>query len=140
MSVKTETSPFYDDEGLTVYPTNQLLCIFDKAAQVDEVLEALYTMGYTKNAIALITGEAGVEKIDVEANNFGLGGHIIRALQHMGGEHQAYQNYEAAMLRGDYVLAIPIEIEEERDRIVELYKAHQGHYINYFDNFSVNTL
>ncbi len=132
MSIKTERSPFHDEDTFLAYPLNHLFCVVDTQAQVDEILEGLYDLGYAEQAVNVATGQEAVERVDIDGQHSGIRGRIVRAVQHLGGEYEAMETYVSAMSAGRFVVTAPVDNDEDRDAVVALYKEHGAEKLAHF--------
>jgi len=140
MSKKTQPSPYHDESKLVIYPTSYVFCIIDTEADKDKIVEGLKTMGYIDEAFVVGTGTASAEAMDVDGSHHGLRGRIVRALQNIGEEHEAIENYANAMKEDKFVVGAPTDDIANRDEVVKLYKAHAAYYVNYCGTGSITTL
>ena len=140
MTIKTERSPFFDDDQFLAYPMNRLFGIVETRAQVDAILEGLYAMGYSEQAVNAATGDEAVERVDMDGERSGLRGRIVRAIQHLGGEYEAMQNYMAAMSAGRWVVTVPVDDDEERAEIIALFEQHGAERLAHFKKALVEYL
>ena len=140
MNIKTESSPFLDEDTFLAYPMHRLFCIVDSRDQVDAILEGLYAMGYAEQAVNAATGKEAVERVDMDGDNSGIRGRIVRAIQHLGGEYEAMQTYMTAMEAGRWVVTAPVDNDEDRDAVVALYKEHGAEKLAHFKKAVVEYL
>jgi hypothetical protein len=132
MSIKTERSPFFDEDTFLAYPTHHVFGVVDSRPQVDAILEGLYALGYAEHAVNAATGKDAVEGVDLEGERSGLRGRIVRAVQHLGGEYEAMQNYVAALEAGRYVVTAPADDDEDREAVVALFAEHGAEQLAHF--------
>lgn len=132
MSIKTERSPFFDEDSFSAYPTHVIFGVVDSRAQADAILEGLYALGYAEQAVNAVAGHEAVESVDLEGERAGLRGRLVRALQRLGGEYRAMEHYVADLEAGRHVVTAPADNDEDRDAVVALFKEHGAERIAHF--------
>ena len=132
MSIKTERSPFFDEDTFSAYPTNLVFGVVDSRAQADAILEGLYALGYTEQAVNALAGPEAAEGLDLDGDRAGLRGRFVRAIQRLGGEYRALEHYVADLESGKHVVTAPADTDEDRDAVVALFKEHGAHRMAHF--------
>lgn len=140
MSRKKQSSPYHNDKFFLAYPAHRIFGIIEDEASVEKVKEALYGLGYSEQAVVADTGADAVKRVDAEGAHSGVRGRLTRAMQHLGGEAEIFKRYSLAMQHGKYVISAPIDTDEDRDAVADLFRMHGASQINFFGKGSVESL
>ncbi len=140
MSLKTKSSPYHNEKAFLAYPINRLFGVVNKQEQADKILEGLYALGYSEKAVNVATGQEAADRVDLDGSHSGLRGRVVRAMQHLGGEYAITKSYEAATLAGQYVVAAPIDNDEDKAAVVALFKENGAENMAFFKKNVVEDL
>ena len=67
-------------------------------------------------------------------------GWITRLFRTLGDEQEELRDYERAVIDGGYLIAVPADAGEEKQRIADVFTAAGGEQIRYYDRNTVERL
>lgn len=132
-------NPDESGDGRLSYPTHQVLSVFHNATGATAALKELADAGIPLDTITVYHGEAGAETLTATAEG-GSGGWVTRLIRTFGGEQEGIREYEQAVIDGGYLLSVPAETDEEKERVRDLVKANGGEYLRYYGRGVVEDL
>lgn len=119
----------------------RLLGVFDTPKAAAEAGPAIEALGVPRDAIEFFTGADGAAAFDGSGASHGLFGRLYRAIQFtLVDQTPDFAYYEAAARLGRVVLSVKSRNEAQMRRIVEVMRAHGGHFINNFGLFTTEEL
>ena len=127
------------------YPLRRVVGVFEDQGQVDRFSAALQQSGVAEDRIAVLHGEADAERLDLEGDDHGLRGRLIRALQAISdSELQHLHRYAAHLRAGDHVVGVEVSDDEDQQdddvkRAVEALRAAGATFVNYYDESYVQS-
>jgi hypothetical protein len=104
----------------------------------ERAFKSLLGAGFAPDSIAVLHGEQDACRLDVEGDEHGLGGKLIRALQAALSNDLDHVQLHAARLRaGDDVVGVAVGDDEEAgERAVDALRTTGAAFINYYgDNY-----
>jgi hypothetical protein len=121
--------------------TGQLFAVVDDPVNAPEIITELGRMGVDSNQVTLLRGTEGAARIDAIGERGGLGGRMRQAVSFtLADQMPDFVLYEAAVLDGRSVLAMPVESDELKRAIVGLLRGRGAHFINYYGRFATEEL
>ena len=115
----------------------RLLGVFDTVAAVADARAAIEAAGVAPDRLEVFAGDDGAAAFDGSGRSHGLFGRLYRAVQFtLVDQTPDFAYYEAAARLGRVVLSVKPKDEAQMRRIVEVMRAHGGHFINYFGRFT----
>lgn len=115
------------------YPRRRVLAVFDTPSAADRAAAALEASGIQRSATDRYVGASDADRFDATGQRHGPLARILRATQFsLMDQLPAMAWYEAALREGKIVLAVRTGNRPETLRVVEVLRAHGGHFINHF--------
>ncbi len=131
------------DSKFVFNPTNKVIGIIDDASDAKAALLDLRAVGFTAEALELLTGEEGAQRIDLSGEEREVSVHIIGLTQ----KPQAYYDapglvtqIEQELKAGHYGIGVGTTDSEARERVRKILKSHGGHYINFYGTWAAEAL
>lgn len=124
-------------------PTNKVIGIIDDADDAKAALSDLRTAGFTVEELELLTNEEGAQRIDLSGEEREVPVHII------GSAQQPQQYYDAPKIAsqieqelkaGHYGIGVGEKDREAREKVREILKSHNGHFINFYGRWAAEAL
>jgi hypothetical protein len=114
------------------HPVSTVVGIIDQPERAQAALEALHTLGFPKDAVAVICGPQGARQLNVQPQRLGLLRRIAQIVQ-PSGEHQLLPDtrHIAAIQDGHLCVCVNVETLPQRESARQAIKAHGGHTITY---------
>jgi hypothetical protein len=123
------------------YPTDKIVGIIDDPADLEAALRDLTAAGFTTDDIEVLTGEEGAHRIDVEGDKHGVFACIVRSIQKLGNYESAHlKRHEQELLAGHFGVGVTAKKEEDREKVREILKSHNGHFINFYGTWAMQKL
>lgn len=120
-------------------PTDKVIGIIDDASDAKAALLDLRAVGFTAEALELLTDEGGAQRIDLT----GVSIHIIGSTQKPQGYYDApglVSQIEQELKAGHYGIGVGANDSEARERVRAILKSHGGHFINYYGKWMAEAL
>jgi hypothetical protein len=123
------------------YPTDKVVGIIDDPDDAEAALSDLEVAGFTAEEIEVLTGEEGAHRIDPTGRKHGLLPRIVRSIQKLGNyESDHVMRHEQELLAGHFGIGVTAKKEEDRERVRQILKAHNGHFINFYGRWAMQRL
>jgi hypothetical protein len=121
--------------------TGQLFGVVDDPTDAPRVIAALAGSGIDANEIRLLRGDEGAARLDARGEVTGVLGRLRQALAFtMVDQMPDFFLYEAALLDGRAVLAVPIGSDAVKGAAVERMRELGVHFINLYARFATEEL
>lgn len=132
----------HDHSDFIFYPTNKVVGIVDDPDDAAAALRDLRAAGFTAEEIEVLTGEEGAHRIDTTGEGHGPLARGVRALQKLLGDYEPVhvRRHEQELLAGHYGIGVTARDQEARERVREILKAHNGHFINFYGVWALEVL
>jgi len=131
----TETSDFI------YYPTNKVVGIIDDPDDAEAAVSDLEAAGFTADEIEILTGQEGAHRIDSTGRKHGLLPRIVRTIQKLGNyELDHIRRHEQELLAGHFGIGVTAKEEDHRERVRQILKSHNGHFINFYGEWAMQRL
>jgi hypothetical protein len=120
------------------YPRQLVVGVVAGDAGRRRASEALEAAGFAPDRFVMLHGEEDARRLDVEGDEHGLAGRLVRALQAVSSADLDHVRHHAAHLRsGHLVVGVAVgEDEDAKQRAVDALRAAGGHFVNYYaDNY-----
>jgi hypothetical protein len=115
----------------------RLLAVLDAPAELDAVIRALAETGIVAPKVEIFSGDDGAAAFDGSGAGHGALARLLRTVQFtLMDQMPDFAYYEAAARQGRSVMSVKPRNEAEMRRIVDVLRAHRGHFINYFGRFT----
>jgi hypothetical protein len=104
--------------------------VIDDNTDVQFALNDLDSIGFSKEAILVFSGERGAEEIG-HIGGTGLVGQLRRAAaDYVGNAREVTERHKEEAARGHHVMMVPIDGLEPATRVRHMLQAHGGHDIH----------
>ena len=115
----------------------RLLAVFDAPEAAAEAARATEALGVAPDRIEVYAGNDGAAAFDGSGGSHGLLGRLYRAIQFtLVDQAPDFTYYEAATRQGRVVLSVKPKGDKQMRAIVDVMRAHGGHFINWFGLFA----
>jgi hypothetical protein len=120
------------------YPRGSVVGVLTDDATFDDARQRLERSGFGADRCAVLHGDEGLARIDVEGRAHGSVGHIKRWLQGAlsdDGDH--VRRYVEYLRAGDYVVGVSVgDDEAAKQRAAEAFRAARAEVLDYYgDNY-----
>jgi hypothetical protein len=130
-----------ENEPRLIFPKHSVVGVIDTAEQVSQALDALRAAGFDESSVHVISGDHAIELIDQSGSGHGLRGRLTRMTQAMFGmEMEHTERHVAEVEAGHFLVLVPSHDGETATRISDVLAAQGGHFINYYTNWTAQTL
>ena len=106
-------------------------------------LRELRAAGFTAEEVELLTDEEGAQRIDLTGEGREVVVHIIRSTQQPQDYYDApriVRQIEQELKAGHYGIGVGANEREPRERVREILKSHNGHFINFYGQWAAEAL
>jgi hypothetical protein len=135
-------NPFSPSITGTIYPTDYMTGIIYDLEDAEKAVEALEQAGFDAKQIVLFTSQQALEKLQESQKQQSLlrkiMGVIASVASDTAGEY--YLLYEKAAREGQHILNIYAPTPELQNHAHTILKAHHGHTIKFFGQWTVKDL
>jgi hypothetical protein len=124
-------------------PTNKVIGIIDDAGDTKAALQDLSAAGFTAGEVELLTDEEGAQRIDLTGEGREVLVHIISSTQHPQHYYDApglIGQIEQELKAGHFGIGVGAKETEVRERVREILKSHNGHFINFYGRWAAEAL
>jgi hypothetical protein len=123
------------------YPTDKVVGIIDDPDDAEAALSDLEVAGFTAEEIEVLTGEEGAHRIDPTGRKHGVLPRIVRCIQKLGNyESDHVTRHEQELLAGHFGIGVTAKKEEDREKVRDILKSHNGHFINFYGKWAMQRL
>ena len=104
-------------------------------------LAELGRIGVDTRQVTLLRGPEGAARIDATGARSGIGARLRQAVSFtLADQMPDFVLYEAAVLAGRSVLAVPVDSDAVKQTIVRLLRERGAHFINFYGRFATEEL
>jgi hypothetical protein len=124
-------------------PTNKVIGIIDDARDAKAALLDLSAAGFTAEEVELLTDEKGSQQIDLTGQGREVSVHVIRSTQQPQDYYDApkiVRQIAQELKAGHYGIGVGAKETEVREKVREILKAHNGHFINFYGLWAAEAL
>jgi hypothetical protein len=120
------------------YPTGNVVGVLADAASLEDARRRLEESGFEADGVQVLHGEEGLAQIDVEGEEHGKKGGLMRRLQSAlsdDGEH--VRRYTEYLRDGRYVVGVRVgEDEAAKQRAADALRGAHSEFLNFYaENF-----
>ena len=119
-------------EGLITAPENHVIAQMDTPEAVAAAVDELAQAGFDRDAIFVLCGTKGAERLDVSGHDHGLKGRIYRIVERMGDEREMMllpiQEHLGA---GGLVIFVPVD-DDTKGPAAQILGGQGGHAMAHF--------
>ena len=110
------------------YPRRSVVGVVDDPLRADAALQSLLAAGTAVDDVEVLTGTAGLHRLDPDGREHGLRGWLYRLSQGLGDwEHEIFHRLGGELRAGHTILAIHHRGAHERLRAERVLHARQAH-------------
>ena len=118
---------------MITYPTNRLLGVIDDPATTPAVVDALDAAGFARDGVVVLAGETGRDQLGRLGHDPNVLSRVVRLFQFfLMDQTPDFLVYEAAILDGRAVIAVPVAARERMLTASKVLVRHGGHFLNHF--------
>ncbi len=130
-----------ENPDFIAYPSNKVVGFIDDPSDTQAALRDLNAAGFTADEIEVLTGEQGARRIDVTGREHGPLARIVRSIQKLGDyESKHVRRHEKELLAGHFGIGVTAKRESDRQKVWQILKSHNGHFINYYGEWAMEIL
>ena len=119
-------------DRLLAYPTNQITGLMDAPDAVAAAIDELVRAGFPHEQISVLCGEIGAQRVDPTGRHHGLRGRLIRLTEHVGQEHEIWQQYAGHVVSGGFAVTVPARDHHQAGMAARVLHHHGGHHLVHF--------
>jgi hypothetical protein len=138
-----DTSDKSANSEFSFNPTNKVVGIIDDPSDAKAALRDLRAAGFTAEEVELLTDEEGAQRIDLTGEGRKVLVHIIRSTQQPQDYYDApriVRQIEQELKAGHYGIGVGAKETEAREKVREILKSHNGHFINFYGQWAAEAL
>ena len=123
------------------YPDRAVVAVIDDTPRAEAAASDLRGAGIDTDAITVLQGPEGADRIDGMGRAHGLGSRLRRLLAFtVMDQLPDFVLYERALREGRSVLIVRAPKDEDKRRAHDILRAHGGHFANYYGRFATEEL
>ncbi len=116
-----------------VRATGQLFAVVDQPAAAPDIVRRLSAGGIDTANVTMLRGSEGAARIDATGARTGVRARLRQILSFTRVDQRPdFVLYEAAVLDGRTVLAVPISSEEDRLAAIRVVREAGAHFVNFY--------
>lgn len=120
-------------DGFELQPTNNVTAELIDLSSAQALAVKLEGHEIKKDAISVYLGQEGLEMIDLEGENHGMYGFILRSIQHLSHEWKIHESAQEALENGKVLVSIQTDGSDEQiSTVVEALKERDADGIVYW--------
>jgi hypothetical protein len=117
-----------------------MLAVFDNHPEANAAVRDLAELGIDSSRITVLRGEEGARRLDARGES-GLWAKARQAISFaLVDQMPDFVLYEAALLDGRTVLAVPAGRKSLKRKVVDRLRARGAHFVNYFGRFATEEI
>jgi hypothetical protein len=117
-------------------PRNKLVGIVDTPEEVQSAIVELNNAGFGEDAIDVLCGKEGAERLDVTGEKHGPLARLYRFVE----QAKNLREYQQDLLSGHFLIAIEAAEEDKRAQALTILRSHGGHRVNFYGKWAVEGL
>jgi hypothetical protein len=123
------------------YPADKVLGILSTPEELYTAVTELNNAGFQKEQLQVLCGEKGAERLDTTGEGHGFLARLYRFVEKFGDmESKHLSGYKSELLGGHLLLAVDVSDEDDRTRVLDVFKAHGGHRVNFYGKWTIEGL
>jgi hypothetical protein len=123
-----------------LFPYNSVVAVIDDAAHLEAAVDALLAGGFAEADVGILSGAAGVQRIDAKGERKGLLARLFRIVDRLGEEHEHTARHVDALEAGSFVVVVAVPDDAAKARAHAALATHGGHFINYYSHWQTEDL
>jgi hypothetical protein len=100
-------------DSFITYPTNCIVCVIDKASDVDSLLRELNSHGYFEDEVRILFSKKGAERLDPDGRDHGKLAKLYRLMETAALESKTLREFYAELMNGHLVFMVHTDDHEE---------------------------
>lgn len=132
-----------DNSQFTFEPTNKVVGIIDDTSDAKDALRDLTAAGFDARDVELLTDEEGKRRINPSDDEYEVLVHVFRSTQKVPAYYDApglLERIEKELTDGHYLVGVYAKEPASRERVREILKEHNGHFINFYGRWAAEAL
>jgi hypothetical protein len=121
-------------------PADKVIGIVNTPKELYAAVTELNNAGFQKEQLQVLCGEKGAKRLDTTGEGHGFLARLYRFVETFGAESRHLSEYESELLGGHFLLAVDISDEDDRRRVLDIFKAHGGHRVNFYGKWTIEGL
>jgi hypothetical protein len=113
-------------------PRHRLMARFPGLDRVAPAFAALHKAGLETDQAYVVSGDEGIRRLDPTGEHHGLKGRLVRAVQFMASYGELIREDAEFLGAGGVIVTIPAEDPADRERIEDVFRAHEASRMVYF--------
>ncbi len=110
--------------------------IVNTAEELQATVVELNNVGFGEDAIDVLCGKEGADRLDVTGEKHGLLARLYRFV----GQAKNLREYHQDLLNGHFLIAIEASKEDERAQAFAILQSHGGRRINFYGKWSIKKM
>ena len=129
------------DSDFILYPTNKVIGIIDDPNDCKAALKDLKDAGFTANEIEVLSGEEDARRLDPTGEQHGPLARFVRWIEKAGDmEIEHVTRHEQEVQAGHFGIGVQAKEPEAREKVLQILKAHNGHFINFYGHWAIEMM
>ena len=127
----------------TFDPTNKVVGSIDAAGDAKDAMRDLTAAGFVTSEVELLTDQEGAARIDMSGDEAMAHVHIFDSTQKVPAFYDSpviVRRVEEELRASHYLIGVVASDGEARERVREILKSHNGHFINFYGRFAAEGL
>lgn len=116
------------------------MAVIDDPAHLEEAVHSLVKSGFDEADVGILSGAAGVQRIDAKGERKGLLARLFRIVDRLGEEHEHTARHVDALQAGSFVVVVAAPDDGSKARAHAALATHGGHFINYYSRWQTENL
>ena len=136
-----EYTDLNEKDNFLRYPTNKVVGMVSTPEELHAAILELNKAGFGEDAISVLCGEEGADRLDLTGKNHGPLARLYRFTQkalHL--EYKEFREYSQDLLSGHFLIGVKAGDEHKRAQVLQILKSNGGHRINFFGRGYVEAL
>ena len=123
------------------YPDRAVVAVVDDPSEAEAATSELRSAGFNDDAVTVLQGAEGADRIDGMGRAHGLGSMLRRLLAFtVMDQLPDFVLYERALRDGRSVLIVRAPGDADKRRAHDIVRKHRGHFANYYGRFATEEL
>jgi hypothetical protein len=122
------------------HPLHRMVAVIDEASSLGLALADLGSAEMDVSKVNVLSGPQGARLLDPTVVRHGLRGQFLRWRQQYGYETDALQVHSDALETGRHVIYVPVNGDQERQRVIEVLRARGGHHLLHFRRWTIEEI
>ncbi len=125
---------------LLIEPRRRLIARLPDVDQAASAVRALQDVDIPTDRVYTICGEEGIRRLDPTGRHHGLKGRLVRAVQFVASYGELIEDDASHLRGGGVLLSVPAADPNERQKALEIMRAHGASGMRYFGDTTYQDL